>query len=60
VKGRGKAALDEHQAIIDAIREGDEEAAAAALRAHISRAFETRLKLDAAGHGTAGHWAEAL
>ncbi|MBC7145040.1 MAG: GntR family transcriptional regulator [Thioclava marina] len=60
VKGRGTAALDEHQAIVDAIRDGDGEAAAQALRAHISRAFETRLKLDATRHGTAGHWAEAL
>lgn len=46
-EGRGTAALAEHQAIVDAIRAGDEEAAAAALRAHISKAFETRLKLDA-------------
>lgn len=60
VKGRGEAALDEHQAIVDAIREGNGDAAAAALRAHISRAFETRLKLDAGKHGTQGHWAEAL
>ncbi|AQS47462.1 MULTISPECIES: GntR family transcriptional regulator [Thioclava] len=60
VKGRGEAALDEHQAIVDAIREGNGDAAASALRAHISRAFETRLTLDAAHHGTAGHWAEAL
>lgn len=60
VEGRGDAALAEHQAIVDAIREGDGEGAAQALRAHISRAFETRLKLDAARHGTAGHWAEAL
>ncbi len=60
VKGRGEAALDEHQAIVDAIREGNGDAAASALRAHISRAFETRLTLDSARHGTAGHWAEAL
>ena len=46
-EGRGETALAEHQAIVDAIRAGDEEAAAAALRAHISKAFETRLKLDA-------------
>lgn len=46
-EGRGTTALAEHQAIVDAIGAGDEEAAAAALRAHISKAFETRLKLDA-------------
>ena len=46
-EGRGARALDEHQAIVDAIGEGDGEAAAAALRHHISQAFETRLKLDA-------------
>ncbi|KEP68646.1 GntR family transcriptional regulator [Thioclava dalianensis] len=60
VTGRVEAALAEHQAIVDAIAAGDGEAAAAALRLHISRAFETRLKLDADGHGTVGHWAEAL
>ncbi len=48
-EGRGLRALSEHQAIVDAIRAGDEEAAAQALRDHISQAFETRLKLDAAG-----------
>ncbi|HEY0213392.1 MAG TPA: GntR family transcriptional regulator [Paenirhodobacter sp.] len=46
--GRRDAALREHQAIVDAIRNGDEAGAAAALRTHISKAFETRLKLDAA------------
>ncbi|RWR35129.1 GntR family transcriptional regulator [Sinirhodobacter populi] len=46
--GRRDAALREHQAIVEAIRNGDEAGAAAALRAHISNAFETRLKLDAA------------
>ncbi|HEY0274527.1 MAG TPA: GntR family transcriptional regulator [Paenirhodobacter sp.] len=45
--GRRDAALREHQAIIDAIRNGDEAGASAALRTHISKAFETRLKLDA-------------
>lgn len=48
-EGRGETALAEHQAIVDAIAAGDAEAAQAALRAHISKAFETRLKLDAAG-----------
>jgi DNA-binding GntR family transcriptional regulator len=46
-EGRGAMALDEHQAIVDAIGAGDAEAAASALRQHISQAFETRLKLDA-------------
>ena len=48
-EGRGETALAEHQAIVDAIAAGEPEAAQAALRAHISKAFETRLKLDAAG-----------
>ncbi len=48
-EGRGETALAEHQAIIDAIGAGDSDGAQAALRAHISKAFETRLKLDAAG-----------
>ncbi|MEZ5885878.1 MAG: GntR family transcriptional regulator [Paracoccaceae bacterium] len=46
-EGRGTAALDEHAAIVAAIAAGDGEAAATALKAHISKAFETRLKLDA-------------
>lgn len=46
-EGRGEAALAEHQAIVEAIRAGDGEGAALALRRHISEAFETRLKLDA-------------
>ncbi|MDP2740085.1 MAG: GntR family transcriptional regulator [Pseudorhodobacter sp.] len=50
-EGRGEAALNEHQAIVDAIAEGDGEAAQTALRKHISKAFETRLKLDAGGSG---------
>ena len=45
--GRSAAALAEHDAIVRAIETGDGEAAQAALRAHISKAFETRLKLDA-------------
>ncbi|WP_376874399.1 GntR family transcriptional regulator [Albirhodobacter sp. R86504] len=47
-EGRGETALAEHKAIVDAIGAGDGEAAQLALRAHISKAFETRLKLDAA------------
>ncbi len=46
-QGRGETALAEHQAIVDAIEAGDVGAAAAALKVHISKAFETRLKLDA-------------
>ncbi len=53
-EGRGEAALAEHEAIVTAIAAGDEAAAQAALRAHISRAFETRLKLDAASVKRAG------
>jgi DNA-binding GntR family transcriptional regulator len=45
--GRSEAALAEHDAIVRAIEAGDGDAAQAALRAHISKAFETRLKLDA-------------
>ena len=53
VEGRGKAALAEHGAIVDAIAGRNGPAAEAALKAHISHAFETRLKatpadLDAA------------
>ena len=47
-EGRGERALDEHAAIVDAIAAGDGDTAAQALRDHISRAYETRLKLDAA------------
>lgn len=46
-EGRGARALAEHQAIVDAIAAGEGEAAYAALKKHISQAFETRLKLDA-------------
>ena len=46
-EGRGEAALDEHHAIVEAIARGDGEAAETALRAHISLAFETRLKREA-------------
>lgn len=50
-EGRGQAALDEHEAIIRAIEARDGEAAERAIREHISRAYETRLKLDAARYG---------
>lgn len=45
-EGRGAQALAEHEAIVEAIAAGDGDAADQALRDHISRAFETRLKLD--------------
>lgn len=45
--GRGSAALAEHDAIVRAVEQQNPDAAYGALRQHISRAFETRLKLDA-------------
>jgi DNA-binding GntR family transcriptional regulator len=45
-EGRGEDALAEHAAIVRAIEARDGEAAAKALRDHISKAFVTRLKLD--------------
>ncbi|MEO1678858.1 MAG: GntR family transcriptional regulator [Pseudomonadota bacterium] len=45
--GRGPRALDEHAAIVAAIRDRDEHAAYEALKSHISIAFVQRLKLDA-------------
>jgi len=47
IEGRGTAALDEHRAIVEAIAAHDGDAAYAALRSHISKAFEERLRLDA-------------
>ena len=47
-EGRGETALAEHQRIVDAIAAGDGAAADRALRQHISMAWETRLRLDAA------------
>jgi len=44
--GRTMATLAEHEAIVRAIELGDGDGAQGALRAHISKAFETRLKLD--------------
>ena len=46
-KGRDSVSLDEHQAIVEAIAARDEAGAEAALRRHISMAYETRLKEDA-------------
>ena len=47
VEGRSETALDEHEAIVTTIVALDEDAACTALKDHLSRAFETRLKLDA-------------
>jgi DNA-binding GntR family transcriptional regulator len=47
VEGRGEAALAEHDRIVAAIEAGDGDEACAALRAHISQAYVTRLKIDA-------------
>ena len=47
-EGRSRGTLEEHEAIVRAIEAGDGEAADAALREHISRAFMTRLRLDSA------------
>ena len=47
-EGRGAGALNEHQAIVAAIEAGDGDGADKAVREHISKAFMTRLKLDAA------------
>ena len=47
-RGRGRDTLLEHAAIVAAIAAGDGDAAYAALRDHISQAFITRLRLDAA------------
>ncbi len=41
--GRGAQSVDEHQAIVDAIKAGDGRAAEAAARTHIRHAFEVRL-----------------
>jgi DNA-binding GntR family transcriptional regulator len=46
-QGRPKIAQEEHDAIVTAIENRDEEAAGKALRDHISIAFMTRLKQDA-------------
>ncbi|MEL6609167.1 MAG: GntR family transcriptional regulator [Pseudomonadota bacterium] len=48
VEGRGAVALQEHQALVDALVARDGTAASAALKGHLSQAFVTRLKFDAA------------
>ncbi|MGB0660363.1 MAG: GntR family transcriptional regulator [Mangrovicoccus sp.] len=45
--GRGADALCEHDAIVAALESRDGDAAREALKQHISRAYETRLRLDA-------------
>jgi DNA-binding GntR family transcriptional regulator len=47
VEGRGEEAIEEHDRIICAMEAGDGAGADAALSAHISKAFVTRLKIDA-------------
>ena len=54
VEGRSEMAIAEHEAIVNAIEVRDGEAAAAALRKHISSAFATRLRLDSASAEKAG------
>lgn len=46
-EGRTTGTLEEHELIVAAIEASDGEAADKALREHISKAFVTRLKLDA-------------
>lgn len=46
-EGRDEVALEEHDQIVKAIESGDGEAAYQALKMHISRAFETRLRVEA-------------
>ena len=46
-EGRGELALAEHGAIVEAIRNRDGAAADVAVRAHISAAYEARLKQNA-------------
>jgi DNA-binding GntR family transcriptional regulator len=48
VVGRGVEALAEHASIVKALEEGDGEAAYKAVKDHISKAYETRLRADAA------------
>jgi DNA-binding GntR family transcriptional regulator len=45
--GRDEVALNEHDLIVRAIEAHDGEAAYQALKSHISKAFETRLRVDA-------------
>lgn len=45
-EGRDEVAIEEHSAIVEAIAAHDGEAAYGALRGHISKAYETRLRVD--------------
>lgn len=45
-EGRSEKAIAEHDAIVTAIEARDQDAAHTALKTHISKAFETRIKLD--------------
>ena len=45
-EGRGEVAIAEHEAIVAAIEAGEARSAHDALKAHISKAFVTRLRLD--------------
>ena len=47
IEGRSKMAQDEHKAVVAAIAARDPQAAEGALKAHVSRAFETRLRAEA-------------
>ncbi len=53
-EGRGAESLDEHAEIVRAIESRDGDAADGLIRAHISRALETRLLLDAERHVPVG------
>lgn len=46
-EGRDREAIEEHARIVAAIEAHDAEAAQAALRGHISQAYETRLRIEA-------------
>ena len=46
-EGRSAVAVEEHSAVVDAIANGDGDAAYEGLKGHISRAFEARLRQDA-------------
>jgi DNA-binding GntR family transcriptional regulator len=54
VEGRGARALEEHEAIVAAIAARDGDRACGALKAHISKAYETRLKRDASRYSGPG------
>lgn len=46
-EGRDEVAIAEHDAIVQALEAHDGDAARGALKSHISKAFETRLRVDA-------------